>query len=194
VAAQIPGDLAGFVQWWMTEPALDNGRTADRVPPRGPVGAATMILVPEPEREDGEHLLSGPQGRLLKAMLAAIGIDPEQTYFASILPRHMPHADWLALHAAGFSQVLARHISLAAPQRLISFTGNILPLLGHDPANNPAFSREFHHEGNSVPMFAARELAALIERPRWKAGFWKDWLDWTAGENPLQVPLEIEES
>ena len=61
----IPGDLEAFRQWWLTQPALDGGRTAGRVPPHGKAGARLMIVVPEPEREDRERLLSGPQGAFL---------------------------------------------------------------------------------------------------------------------------------
>ncbi|MGE3692256.1 MAG: uracil-DNA glycosylase family protein [Novosphingobium sp.] len=176
---EIPSDLALFRDWWLTEPRLDNGRVANRVPPRGSAGAEIMFVVAEPEREDTETLLSGPQGRLLLAMLEAMGISSEQAYFASVLPRHTPHADWKVAAHAGMGEVLARHIALATPKRLIIFGGTILPLLGHDPAQSPAVSLEFNREGAEMPMLATRDLAALLERPRWKAGFWRAWLDWT---------------
>lgn len=194
VSLEIPDNLDEFHAWWLREPRLDNGQTANRVPPRGVGGAELMLLVPEPEREDGAMLLSGAQGRLLDAMLAAMGIASDAVYFASILPRHTPHADWHAAHAAGLGDVLARHVALVAPKRLLAFTGNILPLLGHDPANSPAVLRQFNHEGTSVPLFAARELAAMIERPRWKAGFWQSWLDWTAGNSLANGATETERS
>jgi DNA polymerase len=178
---EVPGDLAAFRQWWLSEPRLDGGRVADRVAPRGPAGADVMLLVAEPEREDTDSLLSGPQGRLLAAMLAAMGIEPENAYFASALPRHTPHADWPTAARAGIGEALARHIALAAPKRLIVFGNSILPLIGNDPAQSPAVGHEFHREGAHIPMLAARDVAALLERPRWKAGFWRDWLGWTQG-------------
>ena len=194
-ALDLPDDLESFAAWWMHEPGLDNGRVSGRVPPRGPRGAALMVLVPEPEREDEDSgtLLSGPDGQLLRAMLDAMQVAPESVYFASILPRHTPHADWAAARQAGLGEVLARHVALAAPQRLIAFTGSVLSLLGHDPANNPDFSREFNHGGQSVPpLLAARELAAMRERWRWKAGFWRSWLDWTAAPGLSTGAMETE--
>ncbi len=175
-----PADLAAFPAWWLSDPVLDEGQTAGRVPPRGVPGAELMIVVAEPERNDSAELLSGPQGKLLNAMLAAMGIAPEAAYFASALPRHTPHADWAAAKRRGIGEVLRHHIALAAPKRLIVFGGNILPLLGHDPANSPANSREFNHGDRSVPLLLGRELGALLERPRWKAGFWQSWLEWTS--------------
>jgi DNA polymerase len=174
-----PQDLAAFAGWWLAEPALDDGRTADRVAPRGARGAELMVVVPEPEREDRERLLSGAQGRLLEAMLAAMGVAAERVYLASVLPRHTPMADWPALAQKGFGALLSHHVSLVAPERLMVLGANILPLLGHDPAHNSAVLRNFNHEGLTIPLLAGKSLAALLERPRWKAGLWQGWLDWT---------------
>jgi DNA polymerase len=174
----MPPSLDAFVQWWLAEPTLDAARTSGRVPPRGPVKAELMVLVAHPEREDETRLLSGPQGRLLDGMLAAMGLAPEEAYVASVLPRHTPHADWASIASAGFGQITAQHIEIGAPRRLIAFGGNILPLLGHYPANNPGDLPNFNHDRASVPILKARELGVLLERPRWKAGFWHDWLSW----------------
>jgi uracil-DNA glycosylase len=177
-----PDSLPRFTEWWLTDPALDNGRTSGRVPPRGATGAEWMIVVPEPEAGDSESLLSGPQGRLLDGFLRATGITAEDAYICSILPRHMPFADWPAIVAAGFADLLAHHVALVRPTRLIALTGNTLPLPGNDPPNNSHPSRRFNHEGGQVPLFVARPLATLLERPRWKAGLWQGWLDWTRGD------------
>jgi DNA polymerase len=138
-----------------------------------------MVLVAEPERDDTTELLSGPHGRLLAAMLAAMGIAPDAAYVGSVLPRHTPHADWDEAAARGLGDLACHHVALVAPQRLIVFGSSILSLLGHDPANFPAGAGEFQHGGSTLPMLAARDLAVLLERPRWKAVFWQNWLDWT---------------
>ena len=173
-----PRELTAFTQWWLSEPGLDDGRTGGRVPPRGNAGADIMVIVPDPEREDRESLLSGPQGRLLEAFLGATGTAPEQVYLASVLPRHMPMADWPALAEKGFGALVRHHVRLVRPQRLVALGNNILPLLGNDPAHNPAVLTTFNHEDMTIPLLAGRSLAALLERPRWKAGLWQGWLDW----------------
>ena len=177
--AGLPEDLAGFAAWWLAEPTLDSGRVTGRVAPRGPQAAKLMVLVPHPERDDGERLLSGPQGRLLDAMLAAMGLPAEETYVAAALPRHTPHADWAGIAAQGMDAVLAHHIALARPERLLAFGGGILPLLSNDPTKNPADLSQFNHAGGTIPLVLDRDLAALLERPGWKARFWMRWLDWT---------------
>lgn len=174
---QLPQTLDEFTAWWLAEPALDGGRTTGRVPPRGAAGARLMVLVAEPEREDGETLLSGPQGALLDAMLSALGISRQDSYVASILPRHTPHPDWDSLAGQGIGRVAAHHIALVRPRELLSFGQNIPSLLGNDPTNTSANSPAFNHEGLSVPWLSDRGLGSMLERPRWKAGFWRRWLD-----------------
>jgi hypothetical protein len=173
-----PHDFESFAHWWLAELTLDDGQVVGRVAPRGMHRAPLMVLVAEPEREDSTQLLSGPQGRLLAGMLASMGLAPELVYIASVLPRHTPHADWNAAAARGLGELACHHVTLAAPERLIVFGSNILPLLGHDPANFAAGAAQFAHGDIALPMLAARDLAVLLERPRWKAGFWANWLDW----------------
>jgi DNA polymerase len=175
----LPGDLAAFGEWWLTEPSLDNGQTNGRIAPRGAAGAEIMVLVAFPEAEDRDLLLSGPLGKFLDAILGAMQITPEQAYFASVLPRHTPHPDWATLQTDGIGEVLAHHIGLVSPKRLIVFGQNILPLLGHDPANSADNLPRFNHEGRDIPMLPAMELGVLLSAPRRKASFWQRWLDWT---------------
>ncbi len=175
----LPASLEQFQQWWLTEPSLDGGHIAGRVPPRGIEGAALMVLVDHPEAEDAQVLLAGPQGRLLQAMFTAMGIGPDSAYIAACLPRHMPLPDWAGLDAAGLGQVVRHHIALARPQRLLVFGRHISPLLGHDPTKTAEPLRQFNHESVSIPLLIAPGLANLAGRPRSKAGLWQAWLDWT---------------
>ncbi len=179
-----PQDLAGFQRWWMEEPSLDSGPLTSRVPPRGASGARLMVIVPQPETGDAEsgRLLSGAQGRLLAAMLPALGLAEQDLYLAAALPRVMPAADWAGLRDAGLGAVLAHHIALVAPHRILAFGGNILPLLGHDMPQSPANLLQINQQGASVPAtipaLAAHDLALLLDRARSKAGFWQNWLRW----------------
>lgn len=177
--ANWPQSLDAFGEWWLGEPSLDLGGASARVAPRGPHGAQLMILVPQPEPEDGGELLSGPRGRLLRGFFAAAGIDAAQVYLAAALPRHAPAMDWSALGEAGLGAVTLHHIALAAPQRVIAFGRDILPLIGHDPAQRPASSSKINHQGTSIPVFGERSLDYLLARPAARSGFWQRWLDWT---------------
>jgi uracil-DNA glycosylase len=138
-----------------------------------------MIVVPYPEAEDQDTLLSGPRGKLLGQMVAAMGLDESEVYLASAVPRYLPHADWAQLSVSGLDSVLARHIGLVAPARLIVFGQNILPLLGHDPTKTAETLHGFNHEGRSIPVLPAMDLGVLLDNPRRRASFWRHWLDWT---------------
>lgn len=178
--ANWPGELSAFNQWWLNAPWLDAGPAASRVPPRGQAQPEMMIIVPEPESDDGDTLLSGLQGKFLEAILSACDIGMDQVYIASVLPRRTPAADWQEIAAQGMGDVLRHHLGLVRPERLAVFGTNILALIGNDPPQGPAILRIFNHEERSIPLLAARSLEAMLERPRWKAGLWQTWLDWTA--------------
>lgn len=178
-APPLPDTLEAFQHWWMTEPLLDHGRTTHRVPPQGVHNAKLMILVEAPEDEDRDSLMSGPQGRLLDAMLIAFGLSRDTIYLASALPRAMDVPDWADLGARGLGTVLAHHITLAAPQRLMVLGGRILSLIGHELPQRSAVLREFNHGGVHIPLLASRALSTLLNQPHAKGPLWKAWLDWT---------------
>lgn len=177
-----PQSLDEFRQWWMAEPSLDEGRIADRVAPRGTAAPALMILVEQPEAEDEARLLSGPQGRMLGQILAALELAEEQVYLASALPRHMPLPDWQSLAASGLDALTTHHLALVKPQRVLVFGSNVSSLLGHGPANSDGFLPGIHHDGPRFPALVAPALSALAARPRGKARLWQALLDWTGGD------------
>jgi len=185
VTTELPPTLEAFAQWWMTEPTLDGGAVQLRVPPRGPVHARAMIVVAHPEAGDAERLLAGPEGALLAAMIRVMGLAEDEVYIASAVPRHMPLPDWQALAQAGFGRVLAHHIRLAAPERLIVLGRNILPLLGNDLPHNAQSTPQFNHEDFTVPLLGGMELASLLAQPRRKAIFWQQWLDWAETDGKM---------
>lgn len=177
-AALWPQDLAAFQAWWLAEPALDLGQIAGRVAPRGPIGAELMVMVDNPEAQDSDRLLSGPRGRLLNAIVAALGMAADAVYFASVLPRHMPLPDWDALATRGLGDLARHHVALAAPKRLIGFGSHVSSLLGHDPAKNAQSLPQIWRLDAALPALAAPELESLLARPMGKARLWQALLDW----------------
>lgn len=176
-SAMWPKTLPDFVPWWLSEPTLAP-RGLPRVPPRGPAAAALMVLVPMPAQDDIDTLLSGRTGRLLDAMLAAFGFDPAHVYRASALPARIALPDWAGLAGAGLGAVLARHVALAAPQRLLVFgRSDISALMGHDSAHTAPHLRGFNHDSGSVTARYEYDLETLLTKPGWKAGVWQRWLD-----------------
>lgn len=177
-----PQNLDAFRRWWVEDPALDPAAghgPAPRVPPRGEAGAALMVLVPMPEEQDADTLLSGPQGRLIAAMARAMGLAPAALYLASALPRPVTLPDWHALAEDGLGTVLRHHLALAAPQRILVLGRDILPLIGHDPAQAPPAVHQLDVGGRQVPVLASYAPGHLIDHARLRAGLWRQWLDFT---------------
>lgn len=177
-----PTDLEAFRRWWLADPSLDEGGLAPRIAPEGPEGADLMVLVAMPEEADREHLLSGTQGQLLDGFLRAAGIAPDRVYRAAVLPRYTPLADWAEIERRGIAPMLAHHVAIARPKRLIAFGRNILPLCGHDPAQAAQKLRSFNHEGGRVPALFPAGLERLHGNWQLRARLWQQWLEWTENE------------
>lgn len=179
LARDWPQTLAEFHAWWLETPSLPFP-AARRLAPSGPTGAPLMILLPMPEEDDADGLLTGRGGKLVDGLLGALGLSRAQVYCASALPVHVPMPDWAQLRAEGLGALLAHHAALAAPQRVLVLGRNgISTLIGHDLPINAADLREFNHDGGCVPAVFAYDLAALVARPAHKAALWNRLLDWT---------------
>jgi uracil-DNA glycosylase len=176
-----PQDLASFRHWWMTEPSLDEGGLAPRISPIGEPGRELMVLVAMPEETDRDALLSGPQGRLLDGFLKAAGLGSQQVYKASVLSRHTPLADWSEFERKGIGAILAHHVGVAQPKRLLVLGRSILSLCGHDPAQGSQKLRSFNHEGATVPALYEVGLERLLTNWQSRARLWQRWLEWTDG-------------
>jgi len=169
-----PATLDEFAAWWLAEPTLSPAGT--RVPPRGFANADLMVIVPVPELGDGDTLLSGPHGKLVGNMLRAMGIAPEAAYLASALPAHLPHADWAALKAEGMDAVLAHHITIAAPKRLLVLGNDILPLLGLEKRQGV---RDLPLSDSGLQLLSSFAPDNLLANAKARAALWRRWLEWT---------------
>jgi DNA polymerase len=112
-------------------------------------------------------------------MARAMGFGAGQTYVATALPRHTPLPDWAGLALDGLGEVLLHHLALAAPRRLIVLGRDVLPLLGHDPAQSAPFVSEVSIQSGQVPLLASYAPGRLLEHSRFRADLWRRWLEWT---------------
>ncbi len=94
----------------------------------------------------------------------------DAAYIASALPRHAHHPDWAALAARDLGKVLAHHVNLVAPKRLLVLGRAMLPLFGHDPAQAGAKPRPIALESCAVPALVSFGPDALLQTPRFRAG------------------------
>jgi len=174
-----PQDLAAVRDWWLADASWEVLGRGQRVPPRGIGHAELLVLVTMPEDGDRERLLAGPRGALVAAFLRAAGIAERSCYFASVLPGAMVHPDWEALQRAGLGDVLAHHLALAAPKRILALGRNILPLLGHDQAQGAAQVTLARGMSATVPVLAAPGPDELLRSAPRRKRLWENWLEWS---------------
>jgi len=187
--AKVPGDeadwpatLEAFQTWWLEDEKFAPAGAFPKISPRGAANADVMIIVGQPEEQDTDRLLSGQQGQVLSGFLRAAGIAADTLlYVASALPRHTLRPDWGEVDSVGYGQLLAHHIRLAAPKRLIVFGRDILALFPHESAQDSAFLQFINHDSRNIPLLPARDLANLARRGGFRAKFWQQWLDFTDG-------------
>jgi DNA polymerase len=121
-----------------------------------------MLIALMPEAVDSTDLFSGPEGRLLRNMLAALGVGEQQAYFATALPAAMQMPDWEGLAASGLGAVLSHHVSLARPERVMLLGNPLAPMLGEI----------------APPLLAALAPDQLLAHPRQRSRLWARLLDW----------------
>ena len=126
-----------------------------------------MIIAPMPETGDGPDLFTGPGGIMIRNMLAALELDQDAAYFATALPSLITAPDWDGLAAAGLGAVLAHHISLAQPRRVLLLGSTLARILPQEPA---------------VPVLSAFAPEQLLAHPRQRARLWKRLLEWMPDE------------
>ena len=107
-----------------------------------------------------------------------MGLSEERTYVASVLPAHVGPIDWHLLAGGDMAGLLAHHVALAAPRRLLVMGRSVSTLLGHDPAELGPASPHFGDPRLGLPIAYAAELGGLLNRPSRKAAVWRLLLDW----------------
>ena len=167
-----------------TLPAF-HGWLADRTGPGGtppilPAGdpaAGLMLLAGMPTNFDTPQtgLFAGAEGRLLDAMLGAIGRDRASTYLASLTAHRLDGGKLGAAALAEIAPLARHHIALAAPRAIL--------LLGDEPSRALldlpiAAARGRSHKiavgGITVNVVVTFTPQMLLKRPASKADCWAD--------------------
>jgi DNA polymerase len=149
--------------------------TARRILPHGPEEAAVMMLSDAPALEDfaSGQPIGGDAWALAQKMLAAIGLDSEQAYSASLSCFHAPGARMSEADRAACADIARRHVALVKPRRLL--------LLGDGPCRallgQPLLAVRGHvHRIEGVRAVATFHPRWLLQRQADKAKTWADLL------------------
>lgn len=178
--APMPDDLAGFDAWLAGDPSLPGAHwSMARVLPEGGEGAPMMILADGPDVADLEmgRLFSGSPGRLLDAMLAAIGLARGDIRLASIALTRAPGGRIDGAEAEALVRIARHHIHVARPQRLLIVGQQAAQLIaatdgGGNWVGDVPRQRAINHYGATIDAYAIHHPRLLIERPMLKRAAW----------------------
>ena len=173
IESEAPGTLALFREW-LAGPTSANGKS-NRVLPRGEEAAEVMLIAEAPGREEASAgaPIAGEAAALVERMLAAIGLDCAQAYFANLSCVYAPGAKPNSKELEQCAEIMRRHIALARPKRLI--------LLGDAPARallgkSLAEARGHVHQVEGIRTLVTFHPRFLLDRPSDIARAWKDLL------------------
>jgi DNA polymerase len=168
--------LSELQQWLASSVELPlAGPSTRRILPHGPANAAIMLLSDSPALEDAAagQPIGGDAWELTRRMLAAIGIDAEEAYSASLSCFHAPGSRLSKEDRDSCAEIARRHISLAQPKRLLLFgDGPCLALLGKRLIE----ARGHVHKLEGVRAVATFHPRQLIQNSANKSYAWKDLL------------------
>ncbi len=141
----------------------------------GPIPAKLMCVLESPsatEDRTGEAL-SGPEGDLLKKMLAAIGLDTNtQTYVTYLSPWRAPGARVLTtLETQEGLSLLQKRMELVKPQVLLLFGVAVVKALLNVPLGQ---ARNKPHDYKGIPTFATFAPSFLLKNTAYKKQAWAD--------------------
>lgn len=172
----MPSDPLEFAAWLATGPDVPGaGWDVARVLPQGPVGASLMVMALCPEMDDmaAAQPFAGRAGKLLDAMLAAIGLDRDHCYVATLASTRPPGGRIDADHAPGLRELFVQHLRVARPRRVL-LVGNDMAALAADTSLAGARGRLLYlnHDGTKVETVAIPHPELLLARPTLKRAAW----------------------
>ena len=175
-AREAPTDLPSFRSWLSEEAGLPLDRPgARRVLPHGSEAAPLMLMAdfPSPQECAEGRPLAGESWVLAQRMLAAIQIEPDAAYLATLSCFQAPGARFDDRDLQRCGAIARDHVRHAKPQRLLLF--------GDAPARaltgqTLAAARGKIHRIEGVRTVATFHPRWLLQRPSDKALAWKDLL------------------
>ncbi len=181
-AETLPDTLDAFLAWRMGDAAPEAGWMTPRVAPTGSPDAEWAIFTDMPEPDDTDTLLTGPSGRLLDRMLAAVGLSRDSVYIASLAVARPLTGRIPSEQQARLIELARHHLSLIGPRKLLILGQATSCVL--DETNNAAGFNHIHevnHSGAKMRVLATYHPRLLIERPAAKSEVWRHLLPFSRG-------------
>jgi DNA polymerase len=173
-----PSDFAGLMRAIAFDPAIPgNGYSRNIAAPVAVANAALMVLYDFPEEAEltAASLGSGATGKLLKAMVSALGFAAAEVHFGA-LAHSRPASGVLPTQETDLLADFARHqVAVAKPQKLLLLGSSVCEILiGKDLMTARKDLRNLNHDGRNMACVATFHPRTLLARPILKAQAWQD--------------------
>jgi DNA polymerase len=145
-----------------------------RLRPTGPIDSEWVLVTDVPEAEDFEMLMSGPAGRLLDRMLAAVGKSRESVHLLPLAWARPLTGRIAPDDEARLLELARHHLALLRPQKLLLLGQSASRVLAEtygESLTNPV--RLVNHFGAKTVAVASYHPRFLLERPATKGEAWK---------------------
>jgi DNA polymerase len=173
-------DLDALRERWAALPGCGLGATSRMIFAAGTAGSPLMLIGAAPESDDERQgeAFAGAHGRLLDAMLRAIGLDRAGVYLTNVIPWRPPgNRVPTPLELALCLPFTRRHIALANPAVLLCLGERAAqPLLGSREPISRLRGRWLTHEGDTrtVRTLVTFSPDYLLKQPLQKRRAWAD--------------------
>lgn len=168
----LPATLDAFIEWRLSDAAPEANWLSPHIAPDGPADAKFVILADMPCPGDSDRLMQGAEGRLLDRMLAAIGLQRESVYVASLAIARPVTGMIPPDQEQRLIELARHHLSLLAPERLLLFGSAAAKVAA---AGNSAYDglEDVNLFGGKTRAVASHHPRFLMERPAAKSEAWK---------------------
>ena len=173
-------DLETLQQSFAGQPGLALSTTARMIFSGGTAGSRLMLFGAAPESDDERQgaIMSGAAGRLLDAMLKAMGLDRSGVYLAHVVPWRPPgNRQVTPLELSLCLPYTRRHIALAQPEIILCLGERAAqPLLGGREPISRLRGRWLAYEGETqtTKLLATFSPGYLLSQPLQKRRAWVD--------------------
>lgn len=173
----LPETLEAFQAAWRDGILASDGGHGRILGPAGAPGARIMVLTGAPERDDGDHVLSGRASKLLDNIVRACGFAPADVYRASLFPRVVLDNASAVAHLPAWVRIAHHHIGLVRPEMVVvAGEDTARALLKHDPSQKLTDLHFLNHGDRTVKTVVMRKLSLMFHRiAQEKSLAWTQW-------------------